>query len=365
VLGCASGEEAYSIAILLREHMATLDIAPPVQMFATDINGRALTMARSGRYPETIAKDVSPERLARWFSKEGTTYSVVKELREMCIFSQHNVVRDAPFSRIDLISCRNLLIYLTSELQDRVMPLFHFSLRPSGFLFLGPSENITRHAKLFLPLDRRHRIFRRAETAVRVLPQFPLSIGERARGDPEHAGTVRRIHSEAGLGRRAERIAERYAPAYVLVDEQFEVLTFSGRTGRFLEPAAGAANLNLLNLVHRDLRLDLRAALHTAATERAVAKAEGLQMGSGEDVRRVDLIVEPILGPDTPTSFVVIFHDGGRALPSEEGSEQHASLARDEHVQRLDAELRLIKERLQATIEELESTNEELKSSNE
>ncbi len=132
VLGCATGEEAYSIAILLREHMATLDERPNVQIFATDIDGRALSMARAGRYPEAISKHVTPERLARWFSKEGATYCVVKELREMCIFSQHNIIKDAPFSRIDLISCRNPLIYLMSELQDRVIPLFHFSLRPGG-----------------------------------------------------------------------------------------------------------------------------------------------------------------------------------------------------------------------------------------
>ena len=182
VLGCATGEEAYSIAILLREHMATLDVAPHVQIFATDIDGRALSVARAGRYPEAIASQVPPERLARWFIKEGATYCVGKELREMCIFSQHNVIKDAPFSRIDLISCRNLMIYLTSELQDRVVPLFHFSLRPGGFLFLGPAENVTRHAKLFAPIDRRHRIFRRMEAAVRGAPEFPLSAGDRRRG---------------------------------------------------------------------------------------------------------------------------------------------------------------------------------------
>jgi two-component system CheB/CheR fusion protein len=365
VLGCATGEEAYSIAMLLREHMAGLDVVPHVQIFATDIDARALAIARAGRYPEAIEKDVTPERLARWFSREGATYCVGKELREMCIFSQHNVIKDAPFSRIDLISCRNLLIYLQNELQDRVLPLFHFSLRPGGFLFLGPSENVTRHAKLFAPIDRRHRLFRRQETVSRVLPEFPLSAGERPRGMTERPPPGPPPRLEANLARRAERVAERYAPAYVLVDEHFDVLHFSGRTGRYLEPVAGAANLNILNLVHRDLRVELRAALHSAAADRTPTKVDGVHIAGDGERRRVDLVVEPIAGPEGPASFVVLFRDGGSVLPGGAAEASNASLLRDEHVQRLDAELRLTKERLQATIEELESTNEELKSSNE
>ncbi|HVL74046.1 MAG TPA: CheR family methyltransferase, partial [Beijerinckiaceae bacterium] len=169
VLGCATGEEAYSIGILLREEMERRDVRPHVQIFATDIDARALATARVGRYPATIANDVGPERLARWFAKEGNTYCVVKELREMCIFSAHNVIRDAPFSKLDLISCRNLLIYLTAELQNRVIPLFHFALLPDRFLFLGNAESVTRHPKLFAPVDRRARIFRKLETGANSL----------------------------------------------------------------------------------------------------------------------------------------------------------------------------------------------------
>ena len=364
VLGCATGEEAYSLAMLLREHAATLDAAPQIQIFATDIDGRALSMARAGRYAESIAGQISPERLARWFSKEGATYSVSKELREICIFSQHNVIRDAPLSRTDLVSCRNLLIYLTSELQDRVIPLFHFSLRPGGFLFLGPSENLTRHLKLFAPFDRRHRMFRRQETLTRSLPVFPLSTGERPRGVSGAPAHLPRPRLENSLGRRAEQVVERYAPAYVLIDQQYEVLHFSGRTGRYLEPAAGAANLNLLTLVHRDLRLDLRAALHAAAADNATITAPRLRFPVDGVMHALDLVVEPISGPDIPTSFVVLFNDGG-PVNGEPGDRPLPSSIRGEHVERLESELRLTKERLQATIEELESTNEELKSSNE
>jgi two-component system, chemotaxis family, CheB/CheR fusion protein len=362
VLGCASGEEAYSIAILLREHMATLDFAPTVQIFATDLDGRALSMARSGRYPETIAKDLTPERLERWFAHEGATYSVVKELREMCIFSQHNVIRDAPFSRIDLVSCRNLLIYLTSELQDRVIPLFHFSLRPGGYLFLGPSENVSRHGKLFAAVERRHRIFSRLESVARVLPQFPMAAGKAHPRVPK-APTAR---TQAGPNARrgVERIIERYAPTYVLVDAQFDVLQFSDRTGAYLEPMAGSATLNLLNLVRRELRVDLRAALQKAAAERRRVEVDAGEVSVNGSPRHLELIVEPISDGDQPTGFMVLFRDNAAAAAPHLNATD-AALLQDEQVRRLEAELRHSNERLQATIEELESTNEELKSSNE
>jgi two-component system CheB/CheR fusion protein len=364
VLGCATGEEAYSIAILLREHMAGLEVAPAVQIFATDLDGRALSMARSGRYPESIAKDISPERLSRWFTHEGATYSVVKELREMCIFSQHNVIRDAPFSRIDLVSCRNLLIYLTAELQDRVIPLFHFSLKPGGFLFLGPSENVSRQAKLFAPLERRHRIFRRLEAVSRVLTEFPLT----ARPTPRLAAPgapAARSQVNPNARKHIDRIIERYAPTYVLVDEQYDVLQFSERTGGFLEPMAGNANLNLLNLVRRELRADLRAALHAASSERRRVQVDIADLPLQGAARRIELIVEPVAEEDRPTGFLVLFRDNGAALGSSKLEDTDAAALRDEQVQRLEAELRHSNERLQATIEELESTNEELKSSNE
>jgi two-component system CheB/CheR fusion protein len=365
VLGCATGEEAYSIGILLREHMATLDVVPAVQIFATDLDGRALSMARSGRYPESISKDLTAERLERWFTHEGATYSVVKELREMCIFSQHNVVRDAPFSRIDLVSCRNLLIYLTGELQDRVIPLFHFSLKPGGYLFLGPSENVTRHVKLFAPIERRHRIFRRLEAVARLLPEFPLTTAKVRAAAPGQRTVTRRQQVNPAARKTVERIIERYAPTYVLIDNQFDVLQFSERTGAYLEPIAGSATLNLLNLVRRELRVDLRAALHTAAADRRRVQVDAADISINGVARRHELIIEPISEDDYPTGFLVMFRDNGAAASLAALEANDAALLRDEHVQRLEAELRHSNERLQATIEELESTNEELKSSNE
>jgi two-component system, chemotaxis family, CheB/CheR fusion protein len=357
VLGCATGEEAYSIAILLRERMAQIDDVPQVQLFATDIDGRALAAARVGRYTEAIARDVTPERLARWFVKEGNTYCVVKELREMCIFAQHNVLRDAPFSRLDLVSCRNLLIYLGADLQTRVIPLFHFALRPGGFLFLGNAESVTRHTKLFTPIESRARIFRRIETEARVLPDFPFTAAERR--VPE-APAPRVGASEPSLARRAERVAERYAPAYVITDSNFDVLHFSGRTGRFLDPAGGAATLNLVMLAHPDLRTDLRAALMRAAERNDKVEIERLPLGENALHLAVDVIIEPVQErPGAPRNFVVLFRDSG---PLRSGP---AAATPDESVLQLESELLQTRERLQASVEELESTNEELKSSNE
>lgn len=362
VLGCATGEEAYSIAILLREHMARMDSVPQVQVFATDIDGRALATARVGRYRTNIEADMTSERLTRWFVREGDTFSVVKELREMCIFSQHNVIKDAPFSRLDLVSCRNLLIYLNAELQDRLIPLFHFALLPDRYLFLGNSENVTRHPRLFVPVDRRVRIFKKLETGTRLPPEFPITTAGRVLAE---VSPLRSFTSDVGLERRAHRIAERYAPAYVITDDNFHILHFSGRTGRYIEPTAGAATLDLLQLIHRDLRLELRTALSRAAEANEAAYAERVQFGQNGHRVLVDITVEPIQeGNGGTRNFVVLFKDG----PARGGDTVQNSpnaLVRTEHLERLENDLRATRERLQATIEELESSNEELKSSNE
>jgi two-component system CheB/CheR fusion protein len=365
VLGCATGEEAYSIGILLSEYLQTIENAPAVQIFATDLDARALAVARTGRYSNAIADHVTPERLARWFVKEGETYRVAKELREMCIFSPHNLIKDAPFSRIDLLSCRNLLIYLNADLQNRVIPIFHFSLRPGGILFLGSSENVSRHQKLFTPVDRRNRLFRRLETPTKVIPEFPLvARPTRAERAPERQPSLPRPAALAlSISRRAEQVAERYGPAYVIIDCEHEVLHFSGRTGRFLEPVSGAASLNLLNLVHRDLRLDLRSALHHAAEQKTRLEHLRIPMRENGHSKLVNIFIEPVIEGADLTALVVLFQDAG-PIP-----ETNPAIAGEgptnEHVDRLEAELRLTKDRLQATIEELESTNEELKSSNE
>jgi two-component system CheB/CheR fusion protein len=261
------------------------------------------------------------------------------------------------------VSCRNLLIYLNSELQTRVIPLFHFALLPGRFLFLGNSENVTRHPKLFAPVDRRARIFKKLDTGTRLPPEFPIATTSGRR--PIDVPPVRNPGPNVGLERRAQRIAERYAPAYVITDESFHILHFSGRTGRYIEPTAGAATLDLLSLVHRDLRLELRSALSRARETNEAVHAEQVSFGQNGETVLVDITIEPIQeSPEGHRNFVVLFKDGPMRTAEGDGS-ANGVLVRSEHLERLESELRVTRERLQATIEELESTNEELKSSNE
>jgi two-component system CheB/CheR fusion protein len=364
IIGCSTGEEAYSFGILLREHMATLEEVPQVQIFATDLDGRALAAARAARYAESVVRDVSPERLARWFVREGNTYCIVKEVREMCIFSQHSIIKDPPFSRLDLISCRNLLIYLDAELQSRVIPVFHFALKPEGVLFLGNSENVSRHTNLFAPIEPRSRIFRRLETHSRILPDFPFAVASpRLESRPASSLPARVV--EPSLAQRAERFVERYTPAYVIVDETYTVLHFSGRTGRYIDPAGGAATLNLLQLVHPDLRLDLRSALVRAAEEERTVHLANRRIEQESEDHLVDLVVEPVKEASAPTrNFFVLFKDGGPAAADPSANSASSQDQRD-RIQQLETELRENKDRLQAVAEEAESTNEELKASNE
>ena len=264
VPGCATGEEAYSLAILLREYMATLTATPTVQIFATDIDEAAISVARSGRYPALLLRDVSPARLERFFTAADGTYQVRRELRDLCTFSAHSVIRDPPFSRIDLISCRNLLIYLDTELQSRVIPAFHYALAPGGYLLLGGSEMVTRHGELFTPIDKKHRIFQRRDA-----PGVPLQLAPVPRSE---ASGRRRHRAGANLSRgwstaaqaANDRILERYAPPFVVVNAEGTVLHFSEPHREIPGTAGRHAVARPVSMARRGLRLELRAALREA-----------------------------------------------------------------------------------------------------
>ncbi|TNC65392.1 CheR family methyltransferase [Rubellimicrobium roseum] len=371
VVGCSTGEEAYSLAILLAEARTRLDDPPTIQIFASDLDGRALAAARAGRYTDRIADQMTPERLGRWFLKEGDTYCVTKELREMCVFSQHSLIKDAPFSRLDLVSCRNLLIYLDAELQEQVIPLFHFALRPGGFLFLGNSENVSRHQSLFAPVESRSRIFHSLNGDSRPLVNFPFTpTDRRLPTQVQHPGSPPPAEPDrletTDLTRWAEREAEHYAPAYVIVDAAHNVLHFSGNMGRYLAPSRGAASLNLHQLIHPGLRLDLRTALGRAAEEGQTATLGGLEFGADGHRLAVVLVVKPRqTAANDPAGFLVLFKEAVLRPENVRSGSVEPSADQGEHVQRLEDELRLTRDRLQSTIEELETTNEELKSSNE
>jgi len=364
VAGCATGEEAYSLAMLLREHRHKAQGTPKIHVFASDIDEHALAIARTGRYPAAVAKDVSPERLERHFTREDGTYRVVSDLREICLFSPHNMLRDAPFSKIDLISCRNLLIYLNQELQDRVIPLLHYALRDEGYLFLGASENVARHSRLFTVVDKSSRIFRCRRQPERRLAEFPLSAPDirfRA-GAPPRPGAA-----EGTLTGIAERqMLDRYAPPFVVINADGEVLHASRRTGRYLELPAGAPNNNIFNLARRGMQLDLRAALHKASASGEAAVRNNIVVATNGGQQAIELIVHPLhQRGHEELLYMVVFQDIGTIKSVLDGSQETQADMESANVQQLEMELRATKERLQTTTEELESSNEELQSSNE
>jgi two-component system CheB/CheR fusion protein len=366
VAGCSTGEEAYSIAVLLRERLAQSAAPPKAQIFATDIDDHALDIARAGRYSEAIAQDISPERLERFFIRDGNTYRVAKELREMCIFSVHNVISDAPFSRLDLVACRNLLIYLDQSLQNRVIPLFHFALQQGGYLFLGPSENVTHQSKLFTKVDARFRIFK-ARPARLERPALEFGISAGSHRNPAALQKATAASSEETVSRRAMRVMETYAPAYIVVDDRHEVLHFAGRTGKYLQPTPGTATLDIFSILETSLRPDVRTALHRAAATGQRAVQENAYLMANGNAQPVNIIVEPIPAAENGQHyFVVAFQELGGVRAREPGTPQPTDDgARNETIANLEGELLATRERLQATIEELETSNEEMKASNE
>ena len=362
VPGCATGEEVYSIAILLQEAMQPHRSAPRIQIFGTDIDAAAVAIARIARYGKKMT-GISPERLERWFAEEGEEYCPVKEIRDMCVFSVHSVVRDPPFSKLDLISCRNLLIYFDAGLQDRVMRMFHYALRPGGYLCLGQSEGVTRNAKLFATIDKKHRIFQRRDTSTPTLPELSLSGSVLpAAPSPASTRTVPRVQDKIDQGVR--RLMERHSPAYMVIDKHHEILRFSGgEVGRYLEPSPGTASLNLFGIVRKGLRPAVRTAVLQAyaagepiATERIAFRADGMS-------RSVKLMVEPIPEAGAEAGlWLVAFQDV--PIAADTGSKAPAEMPYPD-LQALEQELHTMKAQLRATIDELETSNEEMKSANE
>jgi two-component system CheB/CheR fusion protein len=364
VPGCATGEEAYSLAILLREHMDGLHSAPKIQLFATDIDERSLAVARAGRYPVPFLEDIGSRRLNRFFSGDDLSVVVNKDIRELCVFSTHSIIRDPPFSRIDLISCRNLLIYLGAGLQERVISAFHYALRPSGYLFLGMSENVSRHGGLFSPIDKEQRLFQRRDHVVVPLQLAPTASHGRALAPAERRHE--RGAMAADLRRAVEaRIAEWFTPAHVVVNRDGDILHYSSRTGKYLEPAPGVPNRQLMAMARRDLRLDLRAALNEVMATKQPAARHRVSLEIDDRLQLVDLTIHPIgdHDPDDPL-FLVVFTDVGPPyVPSV--PEACARDPDDQNGERLEQELHTTREELQSTNEELETSKEELQSINE
>jgi two-component system CheB/CheR fusion protein len=346
VAGCATGEEVYSLAILLKESMEAANLEFKVQLFGTDIDPTAIAIARSARY-RGVDEAVSSDRLKRWFAADGDVYCPIKTIREMCVFSTHSIIKDPPFSKLDLISCRNVLIYLNSELQHRVIRTFHHALKPAGYLFLGPSESVARDAELFTLVDKRHRILQRRENGTAAGSGLRLTDATA----PSPPAPPRIIALEESIDRSARRVIEPYSPVYFVIDRKHDVVRFSGPdAGDYLEPSAGTATLNLFSLLRRTLRPAVRAAILKAETERRSILQEVSATASDGRGKSVSLIVEPI----ESDLMVVAFRDQAPMIS-----------ARDESKSADVGELRATKAELKAAVSELEIYMEEAKSANE
>lgn len=366
-LGCSTGEEAYSLAIVFAECAEKVGSALQFQLFATDLNGEAIDKARVGLYSQRIAQDVSPERLRRFFVEEKGGYRISKAIRERCVFSRHNVLADPPFSRVDLVACRNLLIYLEPELQQQILPLLHYALKPGGYLWLGSSESVGASRNLFDVEDARNKFFcRRAgpPTLHRTGAETRMTTGPFPR---EPQGQRETPH--ASLHRDAERILlAKYAPPSVVISAAMEIVQFRGETGAYLAPAAGMASLNLFKMLRESLLAGVRSAIVRAGELGRAVREEGLRMKSDGGFREVAVEVIPVkAGPGKEGGFVVLFDEGVSATqPSHEVvSNQHTAVNRDDEVSRLTQELAATREYLQSVIEQQEAANEELQSSNE
>lgn len=372
VPACSTGEEAYSVAILLYELLAEREIEPSIYIFATDIDERAISRARSGVYPDSIAGDVSQERLDRFFDHENNTYRVKKVIRDMLVFSVQDVLKDPPFTRLDFISCRNFLIYLHQDIQRKVIRLFHYGLRSGGLLMLGSSESTGDAEDLFSVVDKQNRIFSRRpdQYARKEKIEFPLSDSQ---SDSGSAGMPRA--AERPLERRVESyLLNNHTPTAVFLDADKTIVYFHGRTGRLFEPAAGVARTGVLEMARDGLRESLASALAEAETLHESSKRSGIRVKTNGSAVIVAYTVEPLnRAQGLEDMFAVVFHSivaeaEGAAIRGEqppprrerEGDEAEDS---DKQVTRLEEELRSARERLQTTIEELETRNEELKSS--
>ena len=368
--GCATGEEAYSLAILMLEGMQRRNLHLPIQIFATDLDDGSLTTAREGRYPKTIEADVSEERLSQFFINEGTHYRVRKEVREMVVFARHSVLKEPPFMRLDLISCRNLLIYLERSLQQQLYSLFHFGLKEGRFLFLGSAETVDTSADLFVSLDREAHIYAARPQVVRTLPilaQFaaPERYQPQRRTPiivPEHAEVVGILHSSA---------LEQAGPPSALVDSNQEILNLSPSAGRFLLHSAGPPSNLLPAVVRPELRLDLGLALIRALDQKLPTLTHPVIVSLESGRQRIAMQIAPVaLDGRAGAQAIVFFLDGGAVSPDELGAFDET--ARPGEVLRLHAELKQAQEALVAsraghdvTIQELRAANEELQSTNE
>jgi two-component system, chemotaxis family, CheB/CheR fusion protein len=374
VPGCSTGEEAYSLAVVLLEHLGEKATNLQIQIFATDVSDPIITKSRAGIYPESIAMDMSSDRLRRHFQKVDGGYQISKTIRDMCIFAKQDITKDPPFSKIDMISCRNVMIYMGQVLQKRIIPLFHYALNSGGVLFLGSSETVGGFNDLFIPLDKKYKIYTKKPVAVPVnfdfVPQYDSYVEPKMKHEtPEQRPDLQKIADQILLNR--------YAPASVVVNDKLDIVHFIGQTGRFLDPEPGDASLNLLKMVKQGLHTELRLAIQKARRD-GTARKDGVLVEHNGGLKTINFEIIPMKNVSSKTRhFMVVFEDVVRAaVQSSKGTKKEiikpdkkTGKAKMSQIEientHLKEELEATREYLQSIIEEQRTTNEELRSANE
>jgi two-component system CheB/CheR fusion protein len=367
VAGCSTGEEAYTLAIVFREVVEKLKPGknPKLQIFATDLDRDAIDKARQGVFSAAISADLTPEQLRRYFTEEEGGYRVRAEIREMVIFSPHSLIKDPPFTKLDILSCRNLLIYLAPEMQQKLFPLFHYSLHPGGILILGNAETIGHFTGLFATVSGKSRIYQRLDSALRPDPvEFPSSFAPGLSADSD-ALDARKPYQN--LQTQAEHLVlRRYAPPSVLVNESGNIIHISGKTGKYLEPAAGKANLNVFAMARDGLRHELASAFQKALRQTGPVTVRGLKIGTNGGTQHADLIVERLEDTEPLAGLVmIVFCDIAAPLDTKSPARTAKANAKHPRLAELELELRQTREELRNTREEMQTSQEELRSSNE
>jgi len=375
-VGCSTGEEAYSLAILLQEQMEALGLSHSLQIFGTDIDSRAIATARAARYPTHIAAHVTPERLKRFFTLEpdGTSYRVHKSIRDLLIFSEHDLIKDPPFSRIDLVSCRNLLIYLNADLQKRLIPLFHYTMNPGGMLFLGTSETVGGFEDLFAPLDHSAKLFRRKENRFGVRrPALDQIVQQQAVLNVAHPRFAEMATPAAKLSLRElseKAMMQQIVQASALVNGRGDILYIHGRTGLYLEIAHGAGGVNnILRTAREGLRQEVAVALHRAVRGKEIVVSRGVRVKTNGSYTTINLSISPVLADPSAMFeeplYLVILEEAAKEADSGELISADGEWGTDARVVKLSKKLLEKEKYLQCSLEELESSTDELRSSNE
>lgn len=367
VAGCATGEEAYSIAILLREILDETMQIFKVQIYATDLSEDAINTARAGLYPINIIQDVSPERLRRYFSKEADGYKVKKQIREMVVFAIQNVIKDPPFTKLDLLCCRNVMIYLEAELQEKLIPTFHYSLKSGGVLFLSPSEGIGNFTEMFTPIDRKWKFYRASTASKSVKPIIAVPIIAPISSTNKPVEKVMKSNSNINLAELSQRLLVQYfAPASVLTDNTGNILYVHGETGNYLRPAPGQASLNVVEMANGEIKSELRLAIHLAAQEgKATLNREiSVNVSGAPNLVSISVRLLPTSLGEYKNLLMVSFQDVARpmAKPTRKAVPKSAELKR---IKVLEDELMLLEENFKTVTQEYQVSTEELKSSNE